>query len=91
MPQPVCLFVNFVGGVRNFATASSAFTFFNSYMDYKYFDYDEVDDFKVTEDGGEREEVEEQRLHEMFTNVCSIITELIPELNDLLEDLLKKQ
>ena len=60
------------------------------YIDYKYFDYNELDDYEGTEDGREREE-DEQRLCEKFWNLCSIITELVQELNNLLEDLLKEQ
>ena len=57
-------------------------------MDNEYFDYEELDDSEITEDGGEGEE--EERLHEMLRQVCSIITELVQELNDLLEKLLKE-
>ena len=57
-------------------------------MDYEYLDYHELDDSKVAEESGGEEE---ERVHEMLRNVCSIITELVQELNDLLEDLLNEQ
>ena len=50
------------------------------------------DEYKVKEDGGEREEEEEeQRLREMFRNVCSRISEFVQELIDFLENLLNEQ
>ena len=53
-------------------------------MDYEYLDYHELDDSKLSEESGGEEEEREERVHEMLRNVCSIITELVQELNDLL-------
>ena len=59
-------------------------------MDYEYLDYHELDDSELSEEsGGAREE--EERVHEMLRTLCSIIKEVVQELNDLLEDLLKEQ
>ena len=57
-------------------------------MDYEYLDYHELDDSEVAEESGGEEE--EERVHEMLRHVCSIITELVQELNDLLEELKKE-
>ena len=59
-------------------------------MGYKYLDYAELDDSEVKGECREGEEEREERLNTMIRNLCSIITELEQELNDLFEDLLKE-
>ena len=58
-------------------------------MDYEYLDYHELDYSEVAEESGGEEE--EERVHEMLRTLCSIIKEVVQELNGLLEELLKEQ
>ena len=60
-------------------------------MEYEYLDYHELDDSEVAEESGGEEEEKEERVHEMLRTLCSIIKEVVQELNDLLENLLKEQ